>query len=91
VQIRVAPSPLVEEAIREAKTEFVAGQSVRVFSALHLAAIALETGRAKDRLRLLQFLESGVVTREAFSQFTVSHGLSDRWRAFVAQVLGGTP
>jgi hypothetical protein len=33
------------------------GQSFRVFTPEHLAAIALETGRAKDKARLLQFLE----------------------------------
>ncbi len=31
----------------------------RVFSAAHLACIALETGRPKDKARLLQFMEAG--------------------------------
>lgn len=30
----------------------------RVFSAEHLACIALETGRPKDKARLLQFMEA---------------------------------
>ena len=57
VQILMAGTPLVEEALREAFVEEVAGVPARVFTAEHLAAIALEVGRAKDKARVLQFIE----------------------------------
>jgi hypothetical protein len=41
-------------------------EAVRVFTAEHLAAIALQTGRSKDKLRLLQFVESGVLDAAKF-------------------------
>jgi len=50
VQFLPPPSPLVEEALQSAVTLDVEGTSTRVFNAEHLAAIALETGRAKDLL-----------------------------------------
>ena len=39
----------------------VEGTPARVLTAEHLAAIALQTGRAKDKARLLQFIESGAL------------------------------
>ncbi len=58
VQFVPATSPLTEEALDQATEVDVEGSAVSVFSAEHLAAIALQTGRAKDKARLLQFLES---------------------------------
>ena len=55
MQILPADDPLLREAMREAIAVEVEGQHVRVFSAEHLAAIALDTGRAKDKIRLNQF------------------------------------
>lgn len=39
----------------------------RVFSAEHLAAVCLQTGRAKDRARLLQLIEPGCSTASGSS------------------------
>jgi hypothetical protein len=48
----------VEEALAEAVEVEVEEIKTRVFTAEHLAAIALQTGRPKDEARLLQFIES---------------------------------
>ena len=41
----------VEEALADAVTVDVDGTPARVFTAEHLAAVALQTGRAKDKAR----------------------------------------
>jgi len=87
VQILAANTPLVEEALREAGEEDVEGLPVRVFSAEHLAAIALEVGRAKDKARVLQFLEEGAVDAKRFEDILTRHGLQPRWLSFQRQFL----
>jgi hypothetical protein len=72
----------VEEALREAVTVDVDGVPARVFTAEHLAAIALQTGRAKDKARLLQFVEAGALEAERFQAILARHGLVDRWGEF---------
>ncbi len=57
VQFLPPTGPLVEEALLEAATRDLGDMVARVFTAEHLAAIALQTGRAKDKARLLQFIE----------------------------------
>ena len=87
VQILVAGTPLVEEALREAVEETVEGIPVRVFTPEHLAAIALEVGRAKDKARVLQFVEAGVLDATRLEAMLVRHGLLARWETFQRQFL----
>lgn len=87
VQFLPPTSPLVEEALREAVTRDVDGVPARVFTAEHLAAIALQTGRAKDKARLLQFVEAGVLDAARFPAMVVRHGLADAWQRFEKQFL----
>ena len=54
VQFLPAACPLVEEALAQTVEKDVAGTPAHVFTAEHLAAIALQTGRAKGKARLLQ-------------------------------------
>src|ERR1022692_378035 len=61
VQFLPPGNPLVEEALAQAVETEVEGTRTRVMTAEHLAAIALQTGRAKDHNRILQFVESGVL------------------------------
>jgi len=91
VQFLPPTSPLVEEALREAVTVDVEGQPARVFTAEHLAAIALQTGRAKDKARLLQFVQAGALDAMRFEVILTRHNLLDRWRKFERQFLSGTP
>jgi hypothetical protein len=53
VQFLPTTGPLVEEAIVEAREADVEGERTFVFSSEHLMAIALQTGRAKDKARIL--------------------------------------
>jgi len=88
VQFLPAAGPLVEEALEKALETEVEGTLTRVFSAEHLAAIALQTGRAKDKARLLQFLESGVLEMDRFRSIVLRHGLEEAWQRFKLQFLG---
>jgi hypothetical protein len=87
VQILAAGTPLVEEALREAVQTEVEGTPVRVFTAEHLAAIALEVGRAKGKARVLQFIEEGALDGARFESILTRHGLLDSWRTFQHQFL----
>ena len=87
VQILAAGTPLVEEALREAVQTEVEGTPVRVFTSEHLAAIALEVGRAKDKARVLQFIEEGALDGARFESILARHGLLDAWRTFQHQFL----
>ena len=87
VQFLPPTTPLVDEALAEAVEQDVEGTPVRVFSAEHLAAIALQTGRAKDKARLLQFIETGALDSKRFQGIITRHGLVDHWRQFERQFL----
>lgn len=91
VQFLPPTGPLMEEALELAVTTEVEGTAARVFSAEHLAAICLETGRGKDKARLLQFVESGVLDATRFEEIVRRFGLTAKWDTFRAQFLGGTP
>ena len=82
VQFLPPTSALVEEAMTEAISVDVDKKPARVFTAEHLAAIALQTYRPKDKARLLQFVESGALDTERFRSILEGHGLSERWREF---------
>lgn len=74
---------LVDDALVGARVEMVEGQPVRVMRLEHLAAIALETGRQKDRLRLLQMWESDALDRPTFLSLVERFGLAERWTKFL--------
>jgi len=87
VQFRPPNSPLVEEALREAATRDVSGIPARVFTAEHLAAIALQTGPAKDKARVLHFVETGALDAKNFQTILERHGLIQAWEKFEKQFL----
>jgi hypothetical protein len=78
VQILIDANTLIAEAIREAADTDYDGVPTRVFTAEHLCAIALQTGRSKDFARVMLFLEENEVDLEALSALAVRFGLSDR-------------
>ncbi len=63
VQILTDANELIAEAIRSASAVSFEGVPTRVFRAEHLCAIALQTGRTKDILRVTMFLEQRKVDR----------------------------
>lgn len=91
VQFLPATGPLLKEALAGAVERDVAGMPARVFTAEHLAAIALQTGRAKDKARLLQFIEAGVLEAGRLQAILTRHGLQAAWRRFEGQFLKDTP
>ena len=90
VQFLPLRNALHEEAMNQAIATNVEGVPTRVISAEHLVAIALETGRAKDYARILQFLEQGAVDREKLKDILERHGLSKRWNQFEHRFLKGS-
>lgn len=91
VQFLPPTSPLVEEALEQAIETDLEGEPLRVLMAEHLAAIALETGRAKDKARLQLFLRSPRFDRTLFGEIVARHGLDAKSRAFERQALGENP
>jgi hypothetical protein len=91
VQFLPAAGSLGEESLAQAAERKVAGIPVRVFTAEHLAAIALQTGRAKDKARLLQFIETGTLDSVRFQDIISRHGLRESWQRFEKQFLTDTP
>ena len=89
VQFLPAATPLTMEALEQAVEQHVAGVPARVFTAEHLAAIALQTGRAKDKARLLQFVEADALDTARFQDIVGRNGLAGAWRQFAQQFLGG--
>lgn len=91
VQFLPPAGPLVEEALAQAVETDVEGTPARVFTAEHLAAIALQTGRAKDKARLLQFIESQALDTGRFQDIVLRHGMHSAWQRFERQFLGDSP
>jgi len=57
----------------------------------NMRPIALQVGRAKDKARLLQFIEAGVLDPERFPAILARHQLIDAWQKFRRQFLTDTP
>jgi len=89
VQFLTPANALQKEAVSQAVSTSVEGIPTRVISAEHLVAIALETGRAKDHTRILQFVEQGAIDREKLKDVLERHGLSAKWRGFEQRFLKG--
>ena len=88
VQFLPPSDDLEREAVSEAKQTEVEGVHTWVMSAEHLAAIALRTGRAKDHIRLVQFLEQGVVDRKKLQGILERYGLTPQARQFESRFPG---
>ena len=82
-----AGSAVVQEALAKAVEKDVEGTPARVFTAEHLAAIALETGRAKDKARVLQFIEADAIDLDRLQEILTRHGLAGAWQQFERQFL----
>ncbi|MDQ2867981.1 MAG: hypothetical protein M3R59_06155 [Verrucomicrobiota bacterium] len=90
VQFLPASGPLLAEALNDAVETDVEGSPARVFTPEHLAAIALQTGRAKDKARLLAFIEAGAFDAKCFQTILAKHGLLEAWQKFERQFLTDT-
>ncbi len=91
LQVLTDANALIGEAIREASTAPFRDVQTRVFQAEHLLAIALQTGRTKDYLRVEMLLEQGVVDKQKLYDVLSRHGLLARFldRFGTNALLGG--
>jgi hypothetical protein len=87
VQFLPAGTPVLREALATAVEMDVEGTPARVFTAEHIAAVALETGRAKDKARVLQFIEAGALDLNGLKEILSRHGLSGEWEKFERQFM----
>ena len=87
VQFLPANSNLLQEALVAAVEKSVEGTSARVFTAEHIVGIALQTGRAKDKARVLQFIEANAVDLGRVREILTRHGLNGNWQQFEQQFL----
>jgi hypothetical protein len=89
VQFLPPSNALQEEALNEALETEVEGVGTWVMRAEHLIAIALQTGRAKDYARVLQFLEQKAVNFHRLNDILARHGLIIKWEQFKKRYLDG--
>ena len=87
VQFIPPGNPLAKEALNEAVKKEIEDTPAWVFTAEHLAALALQVGRPKDKLRIMQFIEGGKLDMERFQSIIERHQLEERWREFQEQFL----
>ncbi len=87
VQFLPPHDALEQEALAQAVETEVEGIRTWVLSAEHLIAIALQTGRAKDYARIVQFLEQDAVDAEKLNRVLMRHGLVPKWERFERKFL----
>lgn len=87
VQFLPAYNPLVTEAVLKARKVKVGKTSTYVFRPEHLAAIMIQTGRPKDRERLLLLREQAGLDGRMLRRILLRHDLWEKWERFIA----GTP
>lgn len=85
VQFIPAYNDLVREAVEKAATLKYRDVEAKVVTAEHLAAISLQTGRAKDRERVIRLLEEAVIDRAVFGRILESFGLADKFKKLEKQ------
>lgn len=79
VQFLPAYNELLEEACNSAQITDYEGTKTKVISAEHLVAISLQTGRAKDRLRVLAFREAEILNENKMDDILLRYGLKEKW------------
>jgi hypothetical protein len=82
VQFVPASESVQEEAVAEAQRVPFGKSYTRVFSAEHLAAELLRSGRPKDYARVLALIELDQFDMAIFKQILTRHNLDEKWKAF---------
>lgn len=80
VQFLPAYNALVEEAVAEARQIKYETTPTRVLRPEHLLAIAVQTGRDKDRERVRLLIEQAPLDRAYLADVLSRHGLDERWK-----------
>jgi hypothetical protein len=89
VQFLPPGNEMETEAVEQAVSTTVEGVRTWVMSAEHLVAIALRTGRPKDRNRILQFIEEDAVDSRKLQIIIERSGLTTKWKEFERKYLEG--
>ena len=79
VQFFPAYNALLEEALKEARDSLYQQTPTRVLRPEHLVAIAVQTGRDKDRLRVRLLLDQAAMDHSYLQKVLGRHGLLERW------------
>ena len=82
VQFLPTWNALVEEAVDEARAVSYESVSTRVLTAEHLAAIMVQTGRPKDRSRLLSLREQADLNGARLTDILTRHDLQERFTSW---------
>lgn len=82
VQFLIPGNALEREALTEAVQADVEGVPTWVMTAEHLIAIALQTGRAKDYARIVNFLEHKTVNQSKLDNILARHNVVTKWEQF---------
>ena len=82
VDIVPAADALDEEALREAVEARVGRQTARILTAEHAVAIAVRTGRPRDRMKIARLLASAPeqIDRHKLEDILGRHGLLTEWQ-----------
>jgi hypothetical protein len=83
VQFLPAFNALIEEALSEAVDTRYEQTPTRVLRAEHLIAIAVQTGRDKDRQRARLLLEHASMDTAYLTAILARHDLETRWRQWI--------
>jgi hypothetical protein len=83
VQFLPAFNALIEEALSEAVCTRYEQTPTRVLRAEHLIAIAVQTGRDKDRQRARLLLEHASMDTAYLTAILARHDLETRWRQWI--------
>ena len=84
VQFLPAYNDLLVEALAEARETVYDQTPTRVLRAEHLAAIAAQTGRDKDRQRARLLLEQAALDNNYLASVLARHGQEARWKEWTA-------
>ena len=79
VQFLPAYNALLEEALKEARDSLYQQTPTRVLRPEHLVAVAVQTGRDKDRLRIRLLRDQAAMDHAYLQAVLGRHGLLERW------------
>jgi hypothetical protein len=78
LQILPAYKPLIEDALHEAVPVEFSGVPTKIFTPEYTCAIALDTGRPKDFMRVAMFIEQDMVDIDLLNKLIDRYGLLDK-------------
>jgi hypothetical protein len=83
VQFLPAYNDLVEEGLRDATTLAYGSTPVRVLTAEHLIAIAIQTGRGKDRARVRMLIDEATIDMPRLDDILTRHSLKMKGQSWL--------